>query len=101
MTHWVAVPIGAIVTAVTIVMRHSYSSGVSLAVMTGRIKTIAMVLQLATVLLVVSGDVVCSSAGLNFIVQLKNEKKRRKTSTTSILFPVYWVYSSQMNKRLH
>lgn len=78
MTHWVAVPIGAIVTAVTIVMRHSYSSGVSLAVMTGRIKTIAMVLQLATILLVVSGDVVCSSAGLNFIVQLKNEKNEGK-----------------------
>lgn len=87
MTHWVAVPIGAIVTAVTIVMRHSYSSGVSLAVMTGRIKTIAMVLQLATILLVVSGDVVCSSTGLNFIVQLKNEKNEGKRQQLPSYFP--------------
>lgn len=81
MTHWVAVPVGAIVTAVTIVMWHSYSSRVILAVMAGRKKTIAMVpsatLQLAAIFLVVSGDIVCSSAGLNFIVQLEIESRRK------------------------
>lgn len=75
MTHGVAVPAGTIVTAVTVVMRHGYSSGAILAVMAGCIKTVAMVpeaaLQLAAIFLVVSGDVVCSSAGLDAIVQLK------------------------------
>lgn len=75
MTHRVAIPIGAIVTAVTVVMWHSYSSRVIFAVMAGRKKTIAMVpsatLRCAAIFLVVSSGIVCSSAGLNFTVQLK------------------------------
>lgn len=82
MTHWVPVPTGAMVTAITIAMWHSYSSRVILAV-----KAVAMVpsatLQLATIFPVVRGDVVRSSAGLNFIIQLKNENGEKKTSTTS------------------
>ena len=81
MTHGVAVPIGAIVAAVAVVMRHRYSSGVILAVMAGRKKTIAMVpeaaLQLAAIFLVVRGDIVGSSAGLDFIVQLRNGNRSK------------------------
>lgn len=67
MTHWVAVPIGAIVTAVTIVMWHSYSPRVILAVMAVAVEPSAT-LQLAAVFLVVSGDIIRTSAGLNFVV---------------------------------
>lgn len=74
MRHRVAVPTGA--AAVTIVMWHSYSSSVALSVMVRHKKAIAMVtqatLQRGAIFLVVSGDIVCSSAGLNFIVQLES-----------------------------
>lgn len=74
MSHRVAVPTGAAV--VTIVMWHSYSSSVALSVIVRDKKAIAMVtqatLQWGTIFLVVSGDIVCSSAGLNFIVQLES-----------------------------
>lgn len=80
MTTGVAVPTGAIVTAVTIVMWHSYSSGVILVVMSGRKETIAMVpqaaLQLAAIFLVVSRDIVCSSSSLDSIVQLQRLKQK-------------------------
>lgn len=73
MRHRVAVPTGA--AAVTIVMWHSYSSSVALSVMVRHKKAIAMVTQATlqgAIFLVVSGDIVCSSAGLNFIVQLES-----------------------------
>ena len=80
MTPGVAVPTGAIVTAVTIVMWHRYSSGVILVVMSGRKVTIAMVpqaaLQLAAIFLVVSRDIVCSSSSLDSIVQLQRLKQK-------------------------
>lgn len=78
MTHGVATPIGTIVTAVTIVMWHCYSSWVIIAVMGRHKKAIAMAaLQVAEIFLVVSGDIVSPSAGLNFIVELKNENRRK------------------------
>lgn len=81
MIHRVAVPLRAIVVAITIVMWHSYSSRGILAVMAGHKKTIAMVpkatLQFAAIFLVVSSDLICSSAGLHLIVQLENENRRK------------------------
>lgn len=78
MTQRVTIPIGAIVTAVTIVVWHCYSSGVIIAVMSRHEKAIAMAaLQVANIFLVVSGDIASSSAGLNFIVELKNENRRK------------------------
>lgn len=73
MTNWVAAPVGAIATAVTVVMRHSHSSWGILAVM-GVGVVISAALKSATFCLV---DVVCASAGLNFIVQLKKRGKKQ------------------------
>lgn len=72
MRHRVAVPTGA--AAVTIVMWHSYSSSVALSVMVRHKKAMVTqaTLQRGAIFLVVSGDIVCSSAGLNFIVQLES-----------------------------
>lgn len=84
MSHMVAVPIGT--TAVTIVMWHSYSSSVALSVMIRHKKAIAMVtqatLQLAAIFLVDSGDIICSSACLNFIVQLESRKIKDYKTTS-------------------
>lgn len=76
MPPWVAVPTGAIVTAVTMVMWHSYRSRVILAVVAVAMEASAT-LQLAAIFLVTSGDVVGSSARLDFIVQLRNENRRK------------------------
>lgn len=93
MTHGVAVPIGAVVAAVAIVMWHGYSSGVILAVMARRKKTIAMVpkaaLQLAAIFLVVRGDIVGSSAGLDFIVQLRDGNRRKHKQQEQCLHNKY------------
>lgn len=72
MTNWVAAPVGAVVTAVAVGMRHSYSSWGILAVMGVRV-VISAIFCLA--------DVVCSSAGLNFIVQLKKRVKQSRVSS--------------------
>lgn len=63
--HRVAVvATGAVVAAVAVVVRHGYSSRVTLAVM------------VALLLLAVGGGIVHSSAGLNLIVQLETDKER-------------------------
>lgn len=77
MTDWVAAAVGAVVTAVTVVMRHSYSSWGILAVM-GVGAVISAALKSAIFCL---ADVVCSSAGLNFIVQLKEKGEKSRISS--------------------
>lgn len=69
-TNWVATPAGAVAASVAVVMRHSYNSWGALAAMAGGV-LIPAVLKGAAALL---ADAVGSSAGLNFIVQLKKEK---------------------------
>lgn len=73
MTRRVAVPAGAIVTAVTMVVWHGCSSRVILAVAMAP----EAALQLAAICLVVSSDIVCPSAGLNAVVQLENGDGRK------------------------
>lgn len=79
-THRVAVPIGAIVTSVTIVTGHSEGSRVGFAAMVRHIKKPVATVPQATFHLcatfpVISRDFVSSSAGLNFTVQLENENR--------------------------
>lgn len=74
MTNWVATPVRAVVTAIAVVMRHSYSSWGILAVM-GVGVVISAALKSAIFCL---ADVVCSSAGLNFIVQLKKKGEKKQ-----------------------
>lgn len=64
MTNWVAAPAAAVAAAVAVVTRHSYNSRGALAVMAGGV-LIPAALKRTTALL---ADVVCSSAGLNFVV---------------------------------
>lgn len=82
MSHGVAAPAGVVVTAITVTMRRAYSSRVVLAVMAGREEAVAMAaqaaLQIASVFLVVVGDVVGSSAGLDFVVQLEMKPREEK-----------------------
>jgi len=73
MTRRVAVPAGAIVTAVTMVVWHGCSSRVNLAVAMAP----EAALQLAAIFLVVGSDIVCPSAGLNAVVQLENGDGRK------------------------
>lgn len=70
MTHWVATPACAVAAAVAVVMRHSYNSWGTLAVMAVGVLIPAAVRRSAALL----ADVVCSSAGLNFVVQLKRKE---------------------------
>lgn len=69
MTNWVATPVCAVAAAVAVVMRHGYNSCGTLAVMAVGV-LIPAALKCTTALL---ADVVCTSAGLNCVVQL--EKK--------------------------
>lgn len=84
MTHRVVVAVGVIVTAVSVVMWHSYSSRAILVMMARRKEAIPMVpqatLQIDTIFLVVIGNIVGSSAGLNFIVQLEMKSKENISS---------------------
>lgn len=66
-TSWVATPICAVAAAVAVVMRHSYNSWGSLAVV-----AVGVLIPAAALL----ADVVRSSAGLNFVVQLKKNKTK-------------------------
>lgn len=70
-TNWVAAAAAAVAAAVAVVTGHGYNSRGALAVMAGGV-LIPAALKGAAALL---ADVVCSSAGLNFIVQLKKRKK--------------------------
>lgn len=69
-TDWVAAPAAAVAAAVAVVTRHGFNSRGTLAVMAGGV-LIPAALKGAAALL---ADVVCSSAGLNFIVQLKKKE---------------------------
>lgn len=75
MVHRAVVAVGAIVAHAAIVMRHSDSSREILA-----LRAVAMApsaaLHLDGVSLVAISDIGCSSAGLNFIVQLKYNNRR-------------------------
>lgn len=71
MTNWVATPVCAVAAAVAVVMRHSYNSWGTLAVMAVGVLIPAAALKHAAALL---ADVVCSSAGLNFVVQLEKKE---------------------------
>lgn len=89
MTNWVATPVCAVAAAVAVVMRHSNNSWGTLAVMTvGAL--IPAAFKCAAALL---ADVVCSSAGLNFVVQL--EKKE-----AALLGNYKICFVLELNKRL-
>lgn len=69
---WVATPICAVAVAVAVVMRHAHNSWGSLTVVAVGV-LIPAALEPAAAL---RADVVCSSAGLNFVVQLKKNKDK-------------------------
>lgn len=74
-TNWVAAAgAAAVAAAVAVVTGHGYNSRGALAVMAGGV-LIPAALKGATAAAALLADVVCSSAGLNFIVQLKKRKK--------------------------
>lgn len=72
-TDWVAAPAAAVAAAVAVVTGHGFNSRGTLAVMAGGV-LIPAALKAAAALL---ADVVCSSAGLNVIVQLKKTEAAR------------------------
>lgn len=69
LTHKVAVATGAIITAIAVVVRRLVILAVILSCKKVAILSQAT-LYVTNILLGVTSDVICSSAGLNFIVQL-------------------------------